>query len=81
MKNLFVADLRGVELSDTQRKNIETAIQDIVLKELNSGVRAGGKRSEANWALHIPLDWRGIWLNPNEPFPQLKVDDIAGLSK
>ena len=79
MKNVFIADLRGVKLSDDQVYRIEAAIQGAVLAEL--GAAHDGQRREVNRALHNPHEWLGIWIDDHGPFTHMGVDDIVRLAK
>ena len=79
MKNVFIADLRGVKLTDDQVHRIEAAIQGAVLAEL--GAAHDGQRREVNRALHNPHEWLGIWIDDHGPFPRMDVKDIMGLSR
>ena len=80
MKNVFIADLRGVKLTDDQVYRIEAAIQGAVLAELGAVAQAGG-RQEINRALHRPREWLGIWIDDHGAFSHMGVDDIVRLSK
>ena len=61
MKNLFVVDLRGLDLPADQASKIEASIQNAALGEL-AGLRTIGKRADVDLELRYPKEWYGLWL-------------------
>ena len=75
MKNVFTADLRGVDITEDQGRRIEAAIQDIVLKELGSS-KVGSKRLSNDYGVGFRPEWYGIWIKQLD-LGNFKIPDFS----
>lgn len=58
--NDFIVRLDGLPLDEAAKRRIAGAIQSAVLGELGKLDLAGKKPT--NSLVHIPIEWRGLWL-------------------
>jgi hypothetical protein len=66
--NQFTVSIQGIELTATQKRSLNSAIQRAALSEL------AGLGIKAPLGTHFPREWLGIWIGPIKSFDQRAIE-------